>query len=54
MKLSVELTEKEVEVFFNMLAMSASEPSDVDDKEHQEIQRKFTKSRDENINIRKK
>ncbi len=47
-KLSVVLTEKEAEVFFNMIGMASTEPSDVDYKEQLSIQNKFTKAREKN------
>lgn len=46
MRLTVTLTEKEAEVFFNMLAHSTNEVSDVDYNELIEIESKFKKAKE--------
>jgi len=45
---AVTLTKAQAEVFFNMLAMNATEPSDVDYKEQLALHDKFTKARKPN------
>jgi hypothetical protein len=46
MRLTVTLTEKEAEVFFNMLAHSTNEVSDIDYNELIEIESKFKKAKE--------
>ncbi len=45
---AVTLTKAQAEVFFNMLAMNATEPTDVDYKEQSALHAKFTKARKPN------